>query len=252
MIDPAWRVKRSRQMSGRVNRVPRAIATRGTENGYYEMPDHALIRLYGNTSTGLWDTNQTSGAPTGATGYQGFGFCSDIGLCQVNLGVGSTSATVFKDFTDYNLKCAMFDMVKIHSIEVEFWVTNEPSTLSSSNVYSAPELWIAKDLTDATPPASGEDMFPYSDCTRVVLDPTKTFKMSFKPYIKTEASTTATDTGTSYTPGISQPSTYLNTSVLPIKHFGFKGWVFCPTTMASQTYSINMKVRRICRWKSLK
>jgi len=110
----------------------------------------------------------------------------------------------------------------------------------------------AKDLTDATPPANGEEMFPYSDCTRVVLDPTKTFKMSFKPYIKSEASTTATDTGTSYTPGISQPATYLNTSVLPIKHFGFKGWVFCPTTMASQTYSINMKVRRICRWKSLK
>lgn len=245
-------MKRSRQISGRVNRIPRAISTRGTENGYYEIPDHCLIRLYGNTSTGLWDTNQTTGAAIGTTGYQGIGFCAGIDFMQANLGVGTTSAIVYKEFTDYNLKCAMFDMVKICSLELEFWVTNEPSTLSSGNVYSAPELWIAKDLTDATPPANGEEMFPYSDFTRVVLDPTRTFKCSVKPYIKSEASTANTDTGTSYTPGISQPATYINTSVLPVKHFGFKGWIYCPTTMASQTYSINIKVRRVCRWKSLK
>ena len=59
-------------------RVPRAIQTRGTPEGYYDIPYHQMVRLYCNTSSGFWPTNQTSMAPYGGAGYQGIGIAFQL------------------------------------------------------------------------------------------------------------------------------------------------------------------------------
>jgi len=43
--------------------VPRAIRTRGTPDGYYEIPANILLRFYFNTNSGIFVTDQTAGAP---------------------------------------------------------------------------------------------------------------------------------------------------------------------------------------------
>lgn len=257
MSQPQRRYKRARTGSfNNVTRrnsvgVPRPIRNRGTATGYYEMPDHTLIRLYGNTTTGLWNTDQTTGSGIGTIGYQGIGISCALDQMQVALGNGAITSSIFKDFTDYNAKCSIFDLAKIVEFEIEIWPTIQTAALNSS-LFSAPELWLATDRTDAVPPVSAEELFPCSDIKRVVLDPSKVFKMKVKPYIKYEVSNSTTDTSTSYLPGVAAPATYLNTSALTVKHLGVKGWLVIPTNQTSSTFSLNIKVRRVVRWKSLK
>lgn len=77
------------------SKIPLAIKTRGTPSGYYEIPVRTLTRIYVNTSSGMWQTNQTTGGSVGLTGYQGISFSSTLDAFATYLGAGSISASIF-------------------------------------------------------------------------------------------------------------------------------------------------------------
>jgi len=237
---------------GVVSRVPRPIQDRGTPAGYYEMPDTCLIRLYGNTSSGLWQTNTDTCVQSGLTGYQGFGISVSLRDFTFQGGNGAIGFTVTKEFTDFDKKQAIFDQYKIVSYEVEMWITQTVGT-SNGSMIGAPEFWIVSDPTDVVPPGSGDALLPCQGVKRMIMDPQKIFKYKVKPYIKFDVSTDRDDTGVNYAPSGTMPARYLNSANNVVPHLGLKGWTYIPTGQAQVgTYILSIKCNRVVRWKKLK
>lgn len=235
---------------GTVSKVPRAIATRGTPSGYYEINSNTLMRFYGNGSTGLWNTDQNTGAQSGTTGYQGLAFFSTLSSMQCSLGNGTQSATVNAALGQFSQLANVFDLCKIVSIELEFWFTNQTGTVNGSAV-GCPELWLVQDPNDATPLSSAVEVQDYSKFKRVIFDQ-KSHKMTFKPFCNILASTGQTDTTTTYANSLSSPSAYFNTKNDGVCHFGVKGWMYLPSAQAAETYMLNVAVRQVRRYKNTK
>lgn len=245
--------KQRRSYSGKKNaiipRVPKAIKTRGTPAGYYELPARQLFRLYGNSSTGVWNTNQTTNAPIGATGYQGFAYYTQFDNAYMNLGNGGAAATVVQSIADSSSCTNLFDLCKISSIEVEIWITN-PSREQQSTAgnYGAVELYMCQDTNDATPPNSLSNVLDRTKILRIVPDGRK-YKMKFQPYISGDVSSNDGAASTT-TIALASPATYFRTDRPAVSHFGFKGWVVVPSDATSNyLYSVNFLITQTRRFK---
>lgn len=229
-------------------RVPRALQTRGTPDGYYEIPHRQLFRLYGNTSTGLWNTNQSTGAPIGATGYVGLGMFFQLDTTNIQLGNGAPSATVSQSVPDFASYQAIFDLCKIASVEVEVWFTDHARQMNTSaTTYGAPELFLTTDLNDVSPPSALSGVLDKKVITRVSPD-YKRYKINVKPYVAGDAGT-SDGTATITTLSLSQPSTYCRTTLPAVAHYGFKGCMALPTSEDSTLYTLNILVTQIRRYK---
>lgn len=148
--------------------VPRAIRTRGTPDGYYEIPCTQLIRVRCTTSTGFWNTNQSTLAGVGGTGYKGMALLFKYDGITVNLGVDNTVIDSFGSSTpDIASLQAVFDEVKIAKIRVECWTNVATGTLANSSAFSA-EIWSSVDQNDAFPP--GLNIQEYSKSKRFLPD----------------------------------------------------------------------------------
>ena len=82
------RARTNRRTSYPVTKIPRAIRTRGTPEGYYEIPVTIYRKVYFNMSTGVWPTNQSTGAQIGVTGYSGFGIANQLDNSHMFFGNG--------------------------------------------------------------------------------------------------------------------------------------------------------------------
>ena len=69
-----------KKFSRGVSRIPRAISTRGTPDGYYEIPVRTLLKVYGNNGSGFFNTNQGPSSSPSGIGYQGFGLWTSLDL----------------------------------------------------------------------------------------------------------------------------------------------------------------------------
>jgi len=231
-----------------VKKIPRAIQTRGTPQGYYEIPVRHLFRLYGNSSSGVWNTNQTTNAAIGVIGYGGFAYYSQYDAAYINLGNGGISASVIQTIPDTSATTALFDLCKISDIEVEFWVSNPAREMSTTaGTFGAIEVYVVQDTNDAIPPNNLQGVLDRTKVLRVVPDGRK-YKMSFKPYITMDASSNDGAASTS-TIALASPSTYFRTDRPSVSHFGFKGWVVTPSDGTATSYSLNMLVTQKRRLK---
>ena len=104
-----------------------------------------MVRLYCNTSSGFWPTNQTSMAPYGGAGYQGIGIAFQPNNTRITFGNSGTT-TSYEDFSisDFTSLQAIFDDVKLAKITVEAWVNAQPSDTSAA-LSNAPEIWACND-----------------------------------------------------------------------------------------------------------
>jgi len=239
----------AKKRASAIVRVPRAISTRGTPDGYYEIPMRQLFRIYGNTSTGLWNTNQTTGAPIGATGYQGLGIYAALDNTYINLGNGAVSAVITQSVPDFASAQNLFDLCKIVDMKVEIWYTNHSRDLSSTGtVYGAPELFLAEDLNDAFPPSSINTVLDKKKVLRCSAMQDKKFTMMTKPYLTTDASSND-GSGVSTATAVAQPSTYVRCAVPSVSHFGIKGWSALPTAADSYLYEVNILITQTRRYK---
>jgi len=239
---------RPKRYRGMGRRVPRAIQTRGTPDGYYEIPSQMLIRLYFNSTTGIWPTTQTNNQPTGATGYEAFAMRFDfdeVVLHFGNNGAINTSQTMsIPGATELG---AVFDEFKQVRVEQEYWLANQVPGVHTSGTAAAgnPEFWVVEDQNDAFPPTMTA-IQQYAKSTRVMAD--KPVKVTHTQKVVLDA---ATDAGSGASTSVGpMVNTYMkagsNASLL-----GTKVYFWIPQNAAGTAYVgyLNIKLRIVRRYK---
>lgn len=230
--------------------MPMAIRNRGTPSGYYEIPVRQLIKMYANTSTGLWNTAQNTGAQIGTTGYRGFGMCFELDQTYLNLGEGSVGATIYSLVPGFAELQSVFDLCKISDIAIECWWTNQESDLSAGTAYGGFDMYVTEDPNDAGPPANLGTVMQYTNVTRMQGDTSKVYRKKIKPHVRVSMGGFADlDSSTSTTLGGVVPSTYVQTVKPAVTHMGFKGWVDIPTSASGRAQTLNILVTQTRRYK---
>lgn len=236
MVGSSYRRKKNYK-----RRVPRAIATRGTPRGYYEIPVRVFWKLYVNTSTGAWITDPVTGVQSGATGYWGMSISHDYSSVTVDLGNGAFSAVNVINIPGVTELQNVFDLCKMYKVDYEFWWTNGLNqSPTAANAAGAPELWIANDYNGGTPPGTQATLLQYSDLMRCPSDPTKRYRKTCYPKQRTVLGTNADPTSSSSTVAGSQASTYFETDKPSVRHTGLLGYIQLPQNQSTaQLYYLN-------------
>lgn len=253
----AMAYKRQRRGSKNVKRrainrtaMPMAIRNRGTPSGYYEIPVRQLIKMYANTSTGLWNTAQNTGAQIGTIGYRGFGMSFELDQTYINLGEGSVSATIASAIPGFAELQSVFDMCKISDIEIECWWTNQESDLSAGTAYGGFDMFVVEDPNDAGPPTNMGTIMQYNKVVRMQGDTNRVFRFKIKPHCRVSMGGFADqDSSTSTTLGGVVPSTYVQTVKPAVTHMGFKGWLDIPTSASGRAQILNILIKQTRRYK---
>lgn len=242
------------RMVVRKSKVPRAIRTRGTPNGYYEIPTQQLIKIYVNTSSGMWNTDQTTGGNAGVTGYNGLGISSSLDNIYVTLGNGTTSATITQAWPGFAGLQGVFDECKIVDMSMDIWVANQvPNAVSATAPIGAPDLFLVYDPNEAIPPASQSEVLQYSSVKRVCFDTSQRTRMKVYPKLRFDLGTSTDGSGTTTTLSGSQNSCYLRADSPAAVHYGVRGWLNIPSASTSAfVYTINILVRQTRRYKVTK
>lgn len=250
---PRQWTKKPRRGSGRFSsavsraaaRVPRAIQTRGTPAGYYEIPVNMLIRLYFNTTTGIWPTNQTNNQPTGLTGYEGFAIRYNSNEIVIHFGNGgaiNTSSTIaIPNATSMN---AIFDEFKQARVDYQFWLANQTSSQGATVAHN-PEFWVVEDQNDAFPPTA-DSVQQYAKTTRVLTDrPTNC--RHYQKLILDAASDAGSGASTSASASM---NTYVRTGTAA-SLLGTKVYYWIPTNASGTAYVgyLNIKMTIVRRYK---
>lgn len=238
------RPKRGRNI---VRRVPRAIQTRGTPDGYYEIPSNMLIRLYFNSTTGVWPTNQANNSPTGATGYEGFGIRYDFDEVYIHFGnngaINTSQAITIPGAANLG---TVFDQFKQVRVKQEYWVANQTAGVHTTTAGN-PEFWVVQDPNDAFPPSS-DAIQQYSRSTRVLTD--RPVKVTHYQKVVLDG---AIDAGTGATTGTGPSmNTYMRAGS-GVSLVGTKVYFWIPTNPGGGTAFIgylNIKLRIVRRYKS--
>ena len=166
MVGSTYRRKKSYKQ-----RIPRAIANRGTPSGYYELPVRVFWKLYLNTATGAYVTDPVTGNQSGAIGYPGIAISFDYSQVYIDLGSNSFAANIAVNIPGVTDLQSVFDLCKIYRVDYDFWWANGLNqSPTAANAAGAPELWIANDQSGAFPPGSQTTVLQYSDVTRIVSD----------------------------------------------------------------------------------
>ena len=90
-------------------------------------------------STGVWPTNQSTGAQIGATGYSGFGIANQLDNSHMFFGNGVISATdtiAVPGFTGQLAAC--FDTCKIVRIDYKIWYQGQAEVFGGGNAKQSP------------------------------------------------------------------------------------------------------------------
>ena len=225
-------------------RVPRAIATRGTADGYTEIPFTQMIRLYTNTSTGFWPTVQTTMASYGsAVGYKGIGFAFQPNNTRIYF--SDTGATdKFEDFpiSDWTNMEAIFDEVKISKIKIECWMNAQSSNINNA-LSNSPEIWMCEDVNDAYPPTS--TIQEYSKSKRVLPNVPKSITIT--PHLVSDNVADA-GVGADFSAGLTQTG-YVKTAS-GAYHYGLKVWNWLPYEPdTAQVYYTQFRITFTRRFK---
>lgn len=235
-------------------KIPRAISTRGTPNGYYEIPVTIYRKLYFNMSTGVWPTNQTTGAQTGLTGYQGFALSTSLSDSNFFMGNGSFSDSSTITIPGFAELQQVFDECKIVKVDYEFWFQNTAGSvaLGSSTLYQAPNLFIVEDENSADPPSSLGAILQYGKVHQTYGDISQRKKITVYPHIRADGGTASDEMGTSSTLGIAMPSTYIQTSKPAVNHFGLRGWMDTCSVLNGNFGYLGVKETQLRRYKRVK
>lgn len=233
-----------------VSRVPRAIATRGTPEGYYEIPVNVFRRVYWNMSTGLWETNQTTGASVGVTGYTGFSLGTQLDTSIMFLGNGFISASNNIGIPGFTEIQTVFDQGKIVRIEYEFWFTNVATVNATGGAYENPELWIVHDPDNLDPPANIGEVSQYQKVLKVKGNANNgVYKTTIYPKVRVSVGTAADQSGTSSTLTGSESAGYMDLDKPGATHFGLRGFFVNNSVMTNHLGYLHICERQIRRFK---
>ena len=237
-------------------RIPRAIQTRGTPAGYYEIPVRTLIKVVGNNQAGFFNTNQTTSSPSGI-GFQGFGLFSSLDNVTMLLGEGSTSASIVVTVPGFNSMSNVFDQCKIASMSIDVWFEVVPNSIgeSTGTNYGMPDLYVAQDKDDAIPPVNVGEILQYQRVQRMPGMGYKTYKNTCYPYVKDVNGTSGDQEVSTTTISGSSPAGYMNTSKPAAAHLGWKGFMdtdLAGSSSGAKPFVMNVLVTQVRRYKMAK
>ena len=212
-----------RSMVARKARVPRAIRTRGTPDGYYEIPVTVYRKIYFNQSTGLWVTDPTTGVSSGSNGYNGFGMGTQLDTSQFLLGNGAVSASIQVGVPGFAELQNVFDECKISRIDYEFWIASEAPALGGTS-YTCPSVWVAIDNNGIDPPSNLNQLLQYGSVRCLKGDIHHPTRLTVFPKIREDASSDGAEMSTAVTSSVCRPSTYTMTAKPGVLHYGVRGW----------------------------
>jgi len=237
----ASKSKRYRKLS-----IPRAISTRGTPEGYYEIPVTTLTRVYFNTSTGFWQTDQTTGAQIGLTGYNGFSWTTTLDNSILALGNGSVSTAIVQNVPGWSGPQNTFDLVKVAKVIFEVEFVNALHTTGISNAGGV-YFTCAFDPNDNVPPAFEATVLQYSNIKTLTNGNYGKIKMPFTPYI---LDVIGSNEDAPVSAG-AQRAMYVRANNPSISHRGVVGWLstFLTSTATANTGYMMLKVTQIRRYK---
>lgn len=228
--------------------VPRTIALRGTPGGYYEIPTTSVFKVFWDTNTGFWRTNQTTGAKLGVNGYKGFQLSTSLDNVQLSLGEGTTTDTIVQGVHGFAQLQAVFDMCKIARIDVEIQSMSDGGTPGTANDTPGAMFYHVVDYNDVVPPANVGAILQYSGVRYASLcQQSMITKRSYTPYIVLDANNIG---DTSNVTSVNQPATYIRCDNPGVAHRGLLGWV--DAAQASGTTRggyIYIRVTQIRRYK---
>lgn len=237
-----------RQYKKKRQNIPKALAYRGTPGGYYEIPVTNLFKVYYNTSTGLWQTNQDTGASQGLTGYRGFALSTSLSDVNLALGEGSISTNITQSVPGFATLQDAFDMCKIARLEVEIYFMQDGIPMTQDGSTPAAMLHVVKDLNSVNPPTSQSVILQYADVrTNQMTSYYTKQRWSFVPYSEIAGETID---GSSSTFSINRPATYMSTVTPGVAHRGLLGWIDCAQSAQNARQGfIYIKVKQIRRFK---
>lgn len=243
----------------KVSKVPRAIRTRGTPQGYYEIPSR-LRAIVGFNRNGFSSTNQTNYEITGNS-YRGLGMYWTLAEQVHNYGEGSTSNN--QGFAQDGVASlqGVFDTAKIAYLDIEVRFNLEAVAQSTNAAPNwNPSLYLCIDPDDATPPLNLNTVLQYDKVWR--LDGNnqlgdRSLKLRVYPKIRRDVGFTADDIGSSTTLVESAPSVYMDLDRPGAAHMGIKGWLDVPGAtgaVAPLAYLgyVTFEVKRVVRYKVTK
>jgi hypothetical protein len=241
--------KRSKRMLVRKSRVPRAIVSRGTPGGYYEIPVTIYHRCYFNSSTGIWPTDPITGTHTGSTGYNGFGLCTDLDGSFINFGTGGVATQQIDPVPGFAHMQNVFDECKIARIHYEMWVNGTAGELGTT-LKSAPNIFVVVDNNNADSPASLNDILQYSPVHTVKGDIGQSLKLTVYPKVRTSVGSGEQEVSTSTTIAMVQSAGYMEIAKPGVTHFGLRGYFETTSALASaQLGYLCIKETQIRRYK---
>jgi len=245
-----------KQFRGSSAKIPQAIRTRGTPDGYYEIPVRTLIKVVGNNQAGFFNTNQDTSSPSGI-GFQGFGLFSSLDNVTMLLGEGSISASIVRTVPGFSEMARVFDQCKIAAMSIDVWFEVVPNSIgeSTGTNYGMPDLYVTQDKDDAIPPANVAEILQYQKVQRMPGMGYKTYKNRCNPYVRDVNGTSGDETSTTTTISGSSPSGYMNTSKPAAAHLGWKGFMatdFAGSSSGAKPFVMNVLIHQIRRYKMSK
>lgn len=244
----SYKPKQTKYARQRTVPVPKSIAFRGTPQGYYEIPVTNVFKVYYNTSSGMWQTDQNTGATLGVTGYRGFALSTSLSDVNLALGEGAVSTNITLSVPGFSSLQDVFDMCKIARLEVEIYFMQDAQPINNSATTPAAQLCVVRDYNSVTPPTSFSVVNQYADiktCQNTAMYSRQ--KHVFVPYYEYAAETID---GASSTSSMNRPSTYMSTVTPGVAHRGLLGWLdVAQATGTAFTGYIYIRVKQIRRFK---
>lgn len=240
---------KKRMMMVSKSRVPRPILSRGTPRGYYELPVTIYHRCYFNSSTGIWPTDPITGVQSGATGYNGFGMCTDLDTSFINFGNGGVSAQSAQTIPGFAQMQAVFDECKIARIHYEFWVDGTAGSLGST-LFAAPNTFVVVDQNNADGPATLAEVLQYHPVNTVKGDISQSLKLTVYPKVRMSVGSGEQESSTATTIAQVSQAGYMEVAKPSVTHFGLRGYFETTSALATpQIGYICIKETQIRRYK---
>lgn len=207
-------------------------------------------KIYWNMSTGLWETNQSTGASVGATGYNAIAFASTLDTSIQFLGSGGVNNNqTIPNFAECQ---ALFDAAIIDKIEYEFWFANQPH-LSGSTSIDSPELIMVEDYDSVDAAATLNELLQYQKYHRITPNTTgKKYKITLYPRVRYSLGADGSEAGTATTLAGSQKATWQDAQKPGAYHMGLRGWFNTNSSSSAALGYLHIMETQYRRFKNTK
>lgn len=241
-------VRRAAPVQMKRRRTPLYRSLAGLPPAY--IPARVFHKFYWNMSTGLWETNQSTGASVGATGYNAISFCTTLDTSTVYLGGGGTNNNqTIPNFAECQ---ALFDAAIIDKIEYEFWFANQPH-LSGSTSIDSPELIIVEDFDSVDAATSLNELLQYQKYHRISPNTTgRKYKITLYPKVRYALGAEGGEAGTATTLAGSQKAPWQDAQKPGAFHMGLRGWFITNSSSSAALGYLHCVETQYRRYKNTK